>query len=45
MSSQCSPAEKHAEVVTKQGASPPKPKPQAQIPTTIAELQDLQDNE
>ena len=45
MSSESSPAEKHAEVVTKQWASPPKAKPQAQIPTMIAELQDLQDNE
>jgi hypothetical protein len=31
--------------VAKRWASPPKPKPQAEILTTIAELQDLQDNE
>ena len=35
----------YAEVVAKLRASPAKPKPQVQIPTTIAELQDLQDND
>jgi hypothetical protein len=35
----------YAEVVAKQRARPPQPKPQVQIPTTISELQDLQDNE
>jgi len=35
----------YAEVVAKQRARPPQPKPRVRIPTTISELQNLQDNE
>ena len=35
----------YAEVVAKRRPSPPQPKPDVRIPTTISELQDLQDNE
>jgi len=35
----------YAEVVAKRRPSPPQPKPEVRIPTTISELQDLQDNE
>jgi len=35
----------YAEVVAKRRPSPPQPKPDVRIPTTISELQDLHDNE
>jgi hypothetical protein len=35
----------YAEVVAKRRLSPPQAKPEVRIPTTISELQDLQDNE
>ena len=35
----------YAEVVAKRRHTPPQPKPDVRIPTTISELQDLQDNE